>query len=48
MESVAGGSRFAETEMASLIEGYSCLLLDAYGVLLDKSGPLPGAVALIQ
>ena len=48
MESVAGGSRFAETEMASLIEGYSCLLLDAYGVLLDKSGPLPGAVALIR
>jgi HAD superfamily hydrolase (TIGR01450 family) len=34
--------------MASLIEGYSCLLLDAYGVLLDKSGPLPGAVALIR
>lgn len=41
-------SRCVETDMVSLIEGYPCLLLDAYGVLLDKSGPLPGAAALIR
>ncbi|MGF1613255.1 MAG: HAD-IIA family hydrolase [Gammaproteobacteria bacterium] len=37
-----------EIDMASLIQRYPCLLLDAYGVLLDKAGPLPGAGALIQ
>lgn len=37
-----------EIDMASLIQRYPCLLLDAYGVLLDKAGPLPGAAALIQ
>jgi HAD superfamily hydrolase (TIGR01450 family) len=47
MESFGSLSRCAEIDMASLIDGYSCLLLDAYGVLLDKSGPLPGATALI-
>lgn len=31
-----------------LIESYAVLLLDAYGVLLDKSGPLPGATEFIK
>jgi len=31
-----------------LMERYHTLLLDVYGVLLDKAGPLPGAVALIE
>lgn len=31
-----------------LIEQYDALLLDAYGVLVDKQGALPGAVAFIQ
>lgn len=41
-------SQATEIDMASLIDGYTCLLLDAYGVLLHKSGPLPGAAALIR
>lgn len=32
----------------TLIEHYDSLLLDAYGVLVDKQGPLPGAVNLIH
>lgn len=48
MGSFAGRSGCEETAMAAIIDRYSCLLLDAYGVLLDKSGPLPGAVALIR
>jgi HAD superfamily hydrolase (TIGR01459 family) len=32
----------------ALIERYQGLLLDAYGVLLDQSGPLPGAVEFIN
>lgn len=47
MEDFAGASWCTEVEMISLIDGYGCLLLDAYGVLLDKSGPLPGARALV-
>jgi HAD superfamily hydrolase (TIGR01459 family) len=31
-----------------LIGVYDGLLLDAYGVLLDKTGPLPGAVAFVE
>jgi HAD superfamily hydrolase (TIGR01450 family) len=30
-----------------LIDRYDALLLDAYGVLVDKTGPLPGAVEFI-
>ncbi len=48
MESCSGVSRATEIDVASLIDGYTCLLLDAYGVLLDQSGPLPGAAALIR
>jgi HAD superfamily hydrolase (TIGR01450 family) len=31
-----------------VIGAYDGLLLDAYGVLLDKTGPLPGAVAFVD
>ena len=31
-----------------LIDDYDALLLDAYGVLVDKTGPLPGACAFID
>jgi HAD superfamily hydrolase (TIGR01450 family) len=37
-----------ETGMAELIDGYEVLLLDAYGVLVNLEGPLPGAVTLID
>ncbi len=33
---------------APLLERYTVVLLDAYGVLVDKAGPLPGAVELID
>jgi HAD superfamily hydrolase (TIGR01450 family) len=35
------------TSMGPLLERYSGILLDAYGVLVDVSGPLPGALELI-
>jgi HAD superfamily hydrolase (TIGR01450 family) len=38
----------ATISTAQLIASYSVLLLDAYGVLLDKSGPLPGAKRFIE
>jgi HAD superfamily hydrolase (TIGR01450 family) len=31
-----------------IIEAYDGLLVDAYGVLLDKTGPLPGSVAFVE
>lgn len=34
--------------LEALLARYDGLLLDAYGVLLDQSGALPGAVALIE
>lgn len=34
-------------DVVSLITRYHCLLLDAYGVLVDKAGALPGAAELI-
>lgn len=34
--------------VTALLERYDALLLDAYGVLVDKSGALPGASALIE
>jgi HAD superfamily hydrolase (TIGR01450 family) len=34
--------------MGPLLERYSGILLDAYGVLVDVSGPLPGALELIS
>jgi HAD superfamily hydrolase (TIGR01450 family) len=37
-----------ETTIEALIERYERLLLDAFGVLVDGSGALPGAVELIQ
>lgn len=41
-------SKPIETTVTSLIKKYECVLLDVYGVLLDKSGPLPGAQQLID
>lgn len=37
-----------ETTVVSLVQQYECVLLDVYGVLLDNSGPLPGAQRLID
>ena len=37
-----------ETSIAALCAQYAVLLLDAYGVLVDESGPLPGAGALLH
>lgn len=37
-----------ETTVDILIDAYDGLLLDAYGVLVDKAGALPGAVELIE
>ncbi len=34
--------------MSALLEAYDGVLLDAYGVLVDARGPLPGATALID
>jgi HAD superfamily hydrolase (TIGR01450 family) len=36
------------TSICALVNAYDGILLDAYGVLLDKTGPLPGAVALVE
>ena len=36
------------TTIDMLLERYDTLLLDAYGVLIDKQGPLPGAAQLID
>ncbi len=36
------------TTVDALIERYEALLIDAYGVLVDASGALPGAAALIE
>ncbi len=36
-----------ETDIDYLLDHYDLILLDAYGVLLDKQGALPGAQALI-
>jgi HAD superfamily hydrolase (TIGR01450 family) len=35
-------------QLDSLLSHYYALLLDAYGVLVDKTGPLPGAMSLID
>jgi HAD superfamily hydrolase (TIGR01450 family) len=35
-------------QLDSLLSLYQALLLDAYGVLVDKAGPLPGAMSLID
>lgn len=37
-----------ETTIDALIDRYEALLIDAYGVLVDASGALPGAVTLIE
>lgn len=37
-----------DTDIDYLLARYELILLDAYGVLLDKQGALPGAQALIQ
>jgi HAD superfamily hydrolase (TIGR01450 family) len=37
-----------QIDIDTLIARYDTLLLDAYGVLVDQSGPLPGAVALLE
>lgn len=36
------------TDIRSLEAHYEALLLDAYGVLVTESGPLPGAAALVE
>lgn len=36
------------SSISHLLEQYDTLFLDAYGVLLDRQGALPGAVALIE
>lgn len=41
-------SSLPSISVTQLVDSYSVLLLDAYGVLLDKSGPLPGAPEFIQ
>jgi ribonucleotide monophosphatase NagD (HAD superfamily) len=38
----------ARIEIDQLLACYDALLLDAYGVLVNKSGPLPGATSLID
>ena len=38
----------ASVDIGSLIDGYQALLIDAYGVLVTQSGPLPDGVALID
>lgn len=35
-------------DIDTLIERYDTLLFDAYGVLVHREGPLPGAVALLN
>jgi ribonucleotide monophosphatase NagD (HAD superfamily) len=37
-----------EVTMEKLMADYSVVLLDAYGVLVDKQGALPGAQNLIE
>lgn len=37
-----------ETSVDALLERYRGFLLDAYGVLVDATGPLPGAARLIE
>jgi HAD superfamily hydrolase (TIGR01450 family) len=37
-----------QTTTEALIEGYEAMLLDAYGVLVDGGGALPGAARLIE
>jgi ribonucleotide monophosphatase NagD (HAD superfamily) len=37
-----------DTDIDHLLERYELILLDAYGVLLDKRGALPGARELIS
>jgi HAD superfamily hydrolase (TIGR01459 family) len=34
--------------LTRLVAAYDGFLLDAYGVLIDKTGPLPGAVAFVE
>ena len=36
------------TQIHSLIEHYEAFLFDAYGVLVHRDGPLPGAIALLK
>ncbi len=41
-------TRIPSIDIDSLIERHEALLLDAYGVLVHRDGPLPGAVELID
>jgi ribonucleotide monophosphatase NagD (HAD superfamily) len=34
--------------LTRLVAAYDGFLLDAYGVLIDKTGPVPGAVAFVE
>lgn len=42
------GTSPVRIDIDRLLARYDALLLDAYGVLVDKSGPLPGATSLIN
>jgi len=46
VESTASPRAPAPITIDALIDGYDGILLDAYGVLVDARGPLPGAAAL--
>ena len=41
-------SNIPNTNIIYLIENYEALLFDAYGVLLNEFGVLPGAINLID
>ena len=47
-ESRSTAHPIATIDMDHLIERYSVILLDAYGVLVNSVGPLPGAIALLD
>lgn len=44
----AVGDPITIVDMDTLIERYSVILLDAYGVLVNSAGPLPGAQVLLE
>ena len=46
--SEAGASAPGTVGIEALLDGYAVVLLDAYGVLVDKLGPLPGSIDLIK
>jgi HAD superfamily hydrolase (TIGR01450 family) len=45
---MAGPAEVPQISVEGLLQAYDILLLDAYGVLLDRTGPLPGATEFIR